>query len=245
MTGKEREEKQGADETREPGRREEAAAPGVFVSSSRIKQTAQRILAEAARALAKEPAPRRRAVKKDVPAPPLFDCAAGLGAAERERLVEVVDAHDRPLAVMTPKDALRQGLRFRMAAVALRIADNRVLLLRRKDEKGDRYGLWGIGTGAVRVGEAREDAAFRLLAELAGLRGVQPREVAVADAAAGFSYDLTLYVADLPKGLLPWSVSLDTMALDRDELEGVLGESPGLFSAELAWAAGTGRLFEK
>ena len=146
---------------------------------------------------------------------------------------------------MEPKDALRQGLRLRMAAVALRTADNTILLLRRKDEKDDRHGVWDLSTGVVRVGEAREDAAFRLLAELAGLRGVQPREVASADSTAGFSYDLTLYVADLPKGLLPWNASLDTMTLDRDELEGVLRGAPGLFSAELVWAAGTGRLFEK
>lgn len=265
MTGREREKKTGSGTARETGPKTTGAAKGPdgaaenfgpdggeesgtrepYVPSSRIRQTAQRILAEAARALAKEPVPRRRAAKKETPELPRFDRAEGLGPADRERLVEVVDADGRPLAAMTPKDALKQGLRFRMAAVALRTADNTLLLMRRKEEKTGRYGLWDIGTGAVRVGEAREDAAFRLLAELAGIRGIQPREVARADDAAGFSYDLALFVADLPKGLMPWSMSLEMLTLDRDELEGVLRESPELFSAELAWAAGTGRLFEK
>lgn len=210
-----------------------------------ISQAAQRILAEAARTLGKEPAPRRRVGASTMHNAPLPDFAEGLGKTEREQLVEIIDAADRPLAVMAPKDALRQGLRFRRVAVVLRTPSDTVLLLRRKDERAERFAPWDIGTGFVRVGEAREDAAVRLLAEKAGLSGIRPRLVTVAANEVGFAYDLTLYVAELPKGLLPWREEFEGCAMDRDELEGVLKEAPELFSEELRWAAATGRLFER
>lgn len=214
-------------------------------SSVRISQAAQRILAEAARTLSKEPAPPRRVDASAMLTAPLPDFAEGLGKTEREQLVEIIDAADRPLAVMAPKDALRQGLRFRRVAVALRTPSDTVLLLRRKDERAERSAPWDISTGFVRVGEAREDAVIRLLVENTGLSGIRPRLVAVAVKEVGFVYDLALYLAELPKGLLLWGEEFEGCAMDRDELEGVLKEAPELFSGELRWAVATGRLFER
>lgn len=223
------------------GRKGEGEA---HTASSRIRQTAQRILHEAARALAKEPAPRKRAEQPGFRNAPPYGLETWLSPWEREQLVEIVDAHDRPLALLTPQNALRQGLRFRRVAVALRTTPDSVLLMREKDDRTDRPSLWSIGTGPVRVGEAREEAAARLMAEEAGLRGVLPREVAFAGAAEGFAYDLTLFVADLPKGLLPWRKGIESLAMDRDELEGVIGGAGELFSEELRWAVRSGALFE-
>lgn len=211
--------------------------------SPRIRQTAQRIQAEAARALAKEPAPRKREAAPRQTAP-LPDFAKGLDKNEREQLVEILDADDRPLAVMTPENALRQGLRFRRVAVVLRSA-SQVLLMRQKEERPERAVPWGIGSGFIRVGEACEDAALRLMTEMAGCGGIRPRLAAVAAQDAGFVYDLMLYVADAPEGLLAWREDFEGCAMDQDELEGVLKGAPELFSHELRWAVATGRLFER
>ena len=223
----------------------EKEAPGqAGRASSRIRQTAQRILLEAARALAREPVPRKRADQSALRNAPLYGLEHGLTSAEREQLVEIVDADDRPLAVMAPQSALRQGLRFRKIAVVLRPAPDTVLIIRKRDERTGRPGLWNIGSGVVRVGEAREDAAARLMAEEAGLGGIRPRMVAVAGEREGFAYDLALFVADLPKGFLPWREDIEAVVMDRDELEGVIEGAEELFTPELRWAARTGGLFD-
>lgn len=212
--------------------------------SPRIRQAAQRIQAEAARALAEEPVPRKSDAAPARRALPLPDFAKGLDKNEREQLVEIMDADNRPLAVMTPENALRQRLRFRRVAVILRAA-SQVLLVRRKDERPDRPAPWGMGSGFVRVGEACEDTVLRLMAEIAGCDGIHPHLAAVAAKDAGFAYDLELYVADAPKGPLSWQEGFEGCAMDQDELEGVLKGAPELFSHELRWAVETGRLFER
>lgn len=219
----------------------------------RIRQASQRILTEVGHVLKAEPVPRKRLEAHERQNTPLFGLELALAEAEREELVEIIDAADCPLALMIPGEALHQKLRFRMIAVAPRMAGGEVFLLRRGDKKSGRPNsradvrpdIWDIATGSVRAGEARDDAAARLLRDLAGIEGVDLRQVAVADASAGFTYNLTLYVADLPRGFTPWSTAGNGAAMDRDELEGVLKALPEMFSKEVIWAAGTGLLFSR
>lgn len=209
---------------------------------SHLARTARRILAKAAHSLAKEPAPRKQG-KEPATTIPQFGLDAGLEPEEIDQLVEITDDYDNTLAILAPGEALRQGLRFRMIAVILRTTRNTVLLSRAKDEKPNRPVPWSMGLDFVRVGEAREDAATRMLAKGFGLGGIRPRMAAVAENSAAFAYDLTLYVADLPVGLLPGAARFEILAVDKDELEGLLKRTPGLFSEELRWAFATGKLF--
>lgn len=211
---------------------------------SRISQAVQKIQLEAMRALARETPPRKKSMPQPDALPPETGLAVGLSENERATLVEVTDAFDRPLVCMPPETALRQGLRIRTVAVALRTVGNKVLLGRRRNEKLGRQGLWDVGTGFVLVGESSEDAVLRFLAQ-AGLRGMRPVVAAAeADEASGLNCRLTLFIVDLPPGLYPWSPAWEALEVDADELEGLVRDAADLLTPELIWAAGTGILFK-
>lgn len=211
---------------------------------SRIAQAGQRLFAEAVRALARETPPRKRRPEPQTNAPPLPDPADGLSASERLCLVEVIDASGRPLLCMPPEAATRQGLRFGKAAVALRTRENKILLRKNKTDKPGAHSPWDLYTGFVRVGEASEDAAIRLLATEAALGGLKLDRIAVSDDSA-LSVRLALYVADLPPGLYPPHPFRDILEVDADELAGLARDIPDMLSKELVWALAEGLLYKK
>lgn len=209
-------------------------------TNSRITHAVQKLQAEAARALAKEtPPPRARPAGRSLAAEPPSPCAF-LKAAERAALVEVMDGEGRPLVCMPPEAALRQKLRLWLAVVALRTVRNTIILHRREESKLGGAGLWDAYTDFVLVGEAREDAAIRLLAAYAGNGGLRMRHVADReDSPVG----LALFVADFPPGVYPAYTEGEFLETDADELRGLARDTPELFSAELLWAEACGALF--
>lgn len=209
---------------------------------SRIARAARAIQAEAARALAQDGPPRIRR-QKNRSEPALPSLAAGLNDEEKRLLAEVSDKDDRLLMCMPPEIAIRQGLALRLTAVALCTRHNSVFLHKRRQGKTDRLGLWDMYAGHVRPGEARQDAAARVLADEGGLVGLPMTPVAQARPGKNMRAYITLYRAVLSPGLMPAHAHADMLEVDADELAGLLRDSPELLTPELIWAAGTGALF--
>jgi len=212
-------------------------------ATRRIAKAAQELRGEAARTLAGEaprrsyrPPPASRLAQDAVQ--PVF--AADLHESERAVLVEVTDDLDQTLLCMLPEDAMRQMLRLRLAAVAAKTRHNRLILQRRRDWRLGRAGVWDLYTGFVMAGEAREDAAIRLLETLAVIGGLAM--VHRADRTDSHAR-LALFVADLPTGVYPAHPAQELLEVDADELRGLAQGAPELFSDELVWAEKKGVLF--
>jgi ADP-ribose pyrophosphatase YjhB (NUDIX family) len=211
-------------------------------ANSRIASVAQEQQDEAARSLAREMPPRKIRPARPLHEPMLPSLAAALHESERAILLEVTDHADRPLLLMLPEDAMRQRQRLRLAAVGARTRQNRLVLHRRRDARLSNAGTWDLYTGFVMVGEAREDAAIRLLETGALIGGL--RMVHVADREETHVH-LALYMTNLPAGVYPAHPAQELLEVDADELRGLVQDAPELFSDELAWAEKKGLLFRR
>jgi isopentenyldiphosphate isomerase len=85
-------------------------------------------------------------------------------------LVEIVDASDRVIEVVTRARMRAENLRHRSVAVAVFATDGRLLVHRRSDAKDVWPGRWDVCVGGVlAVCESYGDAAARELAEEIGI----------------------------------------------------------------------------
>lgn len=160
-------------------------------------------------------------------------------------LVEVTDSRDRPLLLMPGAEVRRRSLAHRVALVILRDRQGRVLVARGGTD--DISGLWRVSAaGQVRAGEAREDAARRLLAAHLGITAVPCvlRTSLDASPATGFR-QVSLFtagpVAEVPAPA-PERIA-EVMFLDRDELTGLAEHFPEMLSSDLLWAVRGGYIF--
>ena len=215
---------------------------GSAPARSRIARAGQTLRAEAVRTLARETPPRRPQPAGQAQEPVLPGLTQGLSQTERAALVEISDDADRTLVCMAPETALLQNLRLRLAAVALRTRQHRIILHRRRDLRLEGTGLWDLYTGFIMVGEAREDDAIRLLEANALIGGLRMLHVADRESE---KFRLALFVADLPAGVYPAHPTQKLLEVDGDELWGLVKDAPELFSAELLWAEASGALFGK
>ncbi|MDR2488431.1 MAG: hypothetical protein LBD42_02910 [Desulfovibrio sp.] len=156
--------------------------------------------------------------------------------------MEIVDSHDRPLLCMPPEEALRQGLSVRMVAVALFSRQGRLIVHKRPDDPGF-TGRWDIEAGFVLAGEAREDAALRLIASCMNLHGLSVTPLSGGDGYGRLSPLFSLFIVRLPSGLYPKYAAQDMMMVDADELTGLIRDVPELLSPELLKAATVPGLF--
>jgi isopentenyl-diphosphate delta-isomerase len=157
------------------------------------------------------------------------------------QILEITDSQDRPLMLLQPDAALRQKLYRRIACTAVRGKGEILYLYRRAGSMLEHQGRWDLCSGPVLAGEAREDAARRLLLARAGLADPQVAEILRRPANRESPAQLTLFAARLPQGVIPDRE--ETLAVDADELEGLVAHTPELLTPALIWAAGTGRLF--
>lgn len=165
------------------------------------------------------------------------------------RLVEYTDAHDRPLLLGPPEEAGRIGLVRRVVAVALLDARRRIYLQRRAADLALFPGLWGFSAaGFVLAGEAREEAAARLLTEETGVRDAPLTPLAVLTPDKGHSrYHLTLFRAG-PGTFAPRPApgrADESLFVDRHELRGLAEHASELLTPELLWAVVSGQLFTR
>ena len=162
-------------------------------------------------------------------------------------LVEYVDAADRPLLVAPREHADRLGLIRRVVGVSLTDPAGRCYLQRRAATLPLFPGRWGLSAvGHVRAGEAREDAALRVLTEEAGVHEAQLRVLAVVGPEQGHGrFHLTLFQAGpAPFAPIPHpDRASEGLWVDVNELEGLATHFAELLTPELLWAARSGRLF--
>lgn len=144
-------------------------------------------------------------------------------ALTQDELVEVVDATDRPVAVMPLREVHRQRLLHRSVFVLVYGPGGKVFLQRRSLRKAQFPGRYDVSaSGHVQAGESRLQAALRELSEELGLTPGTLRELARVPASVETSYEfVTLYsagrVAQPPH---PDPRELDGgMFVDRQELE--------------------------
>lgn len=102
-------------------------------------------------------------------------------------------------------------------------------------------GVWSPHVGFVRVGEAQEDSAERLLLEEAALSGLEARLLIREDDGPGGNR--ALFVAELPAGLYPLHPAGEFLEVDADELAGLVRDAADLLAPETRWAAGVPGLF--
>ena len=150
--------------------------------------------------------------------------------------IHVVDADNRPLAVMSPADVHRQGLRHR--GVLLLLTDRRGRLVLRKLDKGHPLhpGRWDIaGSGHVLAGEAAEEAAERRLPPAAEALGESLRHVLALSGEAGTGEEIVdVFAATLPGAparLL--AADLSFLLVDEDELGALASSYPDQLTPDL------------
>lgn len=174
--------------------------------------------------------PRRRRASTSLP-------PAQAGSLPGE-LVEFFDEQDRLLLVAPAGEAARLGLRRMVVGVAVRLADDRLLVRRRPGGAGRETFLDLSGVAHLRPGEASEDAALRSLgrsvADPLSLRRV------ASFVLAAHNLRVTLFVAGPQR--VPEEMA-GTLAVDRDELEGIARAAPELLSPALLWSVRSGRLW--
>lgn len=177
------------------------------------------------------PAPqRRRRAPTSLP--------AALDGSLSDELVEFFDEQDRLLLVAPAGEAGRLGLRRMVVGVALRLSGGRLLVRRRPGGTGRETLLDLSGVARVRPGEACEDAALRSLGR-AVADPLPLRRVATLFLAAR-RLRVRLFVAG-PRAI-PEALA-NTLAVDRDELEGIARAAPELLSPALLWSVRSGRLW--
>jgi 8-oxo-dGTP pyrophosphatase MutT (NUDIX family) len=122
-----------------------------------------------------------------------------------DELVERVDDHDHVLgAVVSRRQATREGWLFRVAVTVCRDARGRILVHRRADRLSRFPGFYEVQAGgAVHVGETYEQAAARELAEELGVR-VLPRLLFTFLNRSGLTpHWLGVHEAVLPAAVVP------------------------------------------
>lgn len=184
-------------------------------------------------------------------------CSTYANLPPAEDLLEVIDGNDQPFLLMPKGEVLAQGLAHRVVLVAVRQQGGRILVTQRTRDTGsesENSSVWGLSASTrVRAGEARVDAALRVLhndvgvpdAQLLPGAGKAPRIPALSP------FDrlhVSLFIAEAPLGS-PISAeaekNTDVMFLDKDELQGMAQHFPELLSDGLRWAVTSGALFSR
>ena len=156
---------------------------------------------------------------------------------------EVIDSNNRPLMVMPYASIARQRLFCRMVVVSLRNSLGQIFLLRRPLRQGKSPHRRGLFTSPVQVNEAAVEAATRLVALHTGIAPARPVFSGVFSVPAWPAHNM-LFEATLPGRIVPVSKKAgDCMAVDREELEGLIRGMPELAAPELLAAHAAGLLF--
>jgi isopentenyl-diphosphate delta-isomerase len=139
--------------------------------------------------------------------------------------IYVVDADDRPLAVMSPEEAHAQGLRHRGVILLLRDRRGRLGLRRLPPDHPRHPGRWDVaGAGHIGVDEAAEEAALRRLPSAAADLGDSLRHVRTLAEGAGTGREtVEIFEAELPDQIAR-ALTGDPAFLfvDRDEMEALV-----------------------
>lgn len=184
-------------------------------------------------------------------------CSTYVHLPPAEELIEVIDANDQPFLLMPKAEVLTQGLAHRIVLVALRQQGGRILVTQRTQDTGsdsESAAVWGLSASTrVRAGEARMDAALRVLHHDIGVHDAQllPGAGKAPRIPALKPFDrlhLSLFIAETPASnplFAEPEKNAGVMFLDKDELQGMAQHFPEILSDGLLWAITSGALFNK
>lgn len=152
----------------------------------------------------------------------------------------VVDADNRPLAVMCQEQIHLQGLRHRGILLLLRDRRGRLALRRLPPDHPFHPGRWDVtGSGHVGADEAVEEAAERRLPDVAScpaglLRGGLRHVRDLASGAGTGNEHVEIYEAELTdQAAQALAADLAFLFVDPDELQALVFSYPGQLSPDL------------
>lgn len=150
--------------------------------------------------------------------------------------IYVVDAENRPLAVMNAEQIHQQGLRHRGFMLLLTDPKGR-LILRRLDKNHPLYpGRWDIaGSGHVGAGEASEEAAERHLPPVAQELGESLRHILTVTGDAGTGDEIVEVLGGSVPDQIAQALARDLtfLIVDQDELDALASSYPDQLSPTL------------
>lgn len=163
---------------------------------------------------------------------------------EDSRLVEVMDDHNRPLAVL-PKDLVhRQLLRHRSVQVIVFNPEKKIYLQKRNKSKQFFPGRWDVSARThPHVGEATQDAALRILYEELQLEAEHPLLTRTLPSCPETGFEnVSIYV--VARNTQPINPNMDEVSegyyFSREELTCLVKEFKELLTPNLVtlWEAG-------
>lgn len=150
--------------------------------------------------------------------------------------IYVVDADNRPLAVMAADEVHRQGLRHRGFMLILTDRRGRLVLHRLDGDHPTHSGHLDItGSGHVRAGESAEEAAARRLPATAAALAENLRYVLALDGEAGTGEEIVdVFAATLPNETARLlAADLSFLLVDEDELGALAASYPDQLTPDL------------
>ncbi|WP_169725554.1 isopentenyl-diphosphate delta-isomerase [Desulfomicrobium escambiense] len=150
--------------------------------------------------------------------------------------IYVVDAENRPLAVMSPEEVHAQGLSHRGVLLLLTDRRGRLALRRLPADHSLHPGRWDVaGSGHIGAEEAAEEAAQNRLPAAAADLGDSLRHVRTLNAGAGTGAEIVeVFEAELPdKAVQALAGDLSFLFVDRDELDALVSSFPEQLSPDL------------
>ncbi len=153
--------------------------------------------------------------------------------------IYVVDANNRPVAVMDREQVLRQGLKHRSVLLVLRDARGRIILRRRPTDHFVYPGRWDIaGSRHIPAGLAAEDVALACMPAVLPVLEVTHLRTLDASARTGNAF-VEIFAARLDS-IQSAALLRDHayLAVDQDELNALASTHPDLFTPSLmtVWA---------
>ena len=148
--------------------------------------------------------------------------------------IYVVDAENRPLAVMSPEEVHAQGLAHRGVLLLITDRRGRLALRRLPADHPLHPGRWDVaGSGHVGADEAAEEAAQNRLP--AADLGDNLRHVCTLAEGAGTGAEIVeIFEAELPdQAAQTLSRDLSFLFVDRDELDALVSSFPDQLSPDL------------
>ncbi len=161
--------------------------------------------------------------------------------------IYVVDAENRPLAVMSPEEVHAQGLAHRGVLLLITDRRRRLALRRLPADHPLHPGRWDVaGSGHVVADEAAEEAAQNRLPAAAADLGDSLRHVCTLAEGAGTGAEIVeVFEAELPdQAAQTLSRDLSLLFVDRDELDALVSSFPDQLSPDLLTVWRT-RLYER
>lgn len=168
---------------------------------------------------------------------------------EDTEYLEVVDAMNKPIGVLSREEVHLQGLFHRSVLVLVYDRDYRLLIQQRHHAKKVYPGRWDLSaTGHVLAGESSLDAAYRELQEEVGIIPSRLKHVTTINGNQDTNYEFVSLFSAGRQASMPSPNPLeveDFMFLNLEDMNTLVAEFPDLVTPGLVYFWRKGLLFPK